>query len=152
MKTLAKFVILVVLIAITAVAGITYYLDSIAKKAVEYGGSKALGVQTTVDSLHLSLLDGNSSLKGFTIANPQGFSPQDFMIMKQADVSVDINSLLSDTIRIQKIIVSGLQVSIEQSDQNSNVKALLKNIPKTQTSTTKTPPPAQSSSDKGSGK
>ena len=29
---------------------------------------------------------------------------------------------------------------------------MLKNIPKTQTSTTKTPPPAQSSSDKGSGK
>lgn len=146
MKTLIKLVLLVVLLIAVAIGGVTYYLDSIAKKAVEIGGSKALGVATTVDTLHISLLDGRSSLGDFAIANPQGFGQTDFMRLNRGEVAIDLNSLLSDTIRISTISLSGLKVNLEQSNQQSNVKALLKNLPQSAspasgTTATKTEPP-----------
>ena len=154
MKTLVKFVIFVIVIALVAIAGVTYYLDSIAKKAVEYGGSKALGVTTTVNKLHISLLDGSSSLDGFTIANPKGFSDENFMEITQAKVAIDIHSLLSDTVHIAGISLSGLQLSLEQSSQSSNVKSLLANIPraKKSTPTVKTTETTKSSPSSDSGK
>ncbi|MEA3466068.1 MAG: hypothetical protein U9R29_08725 [Thermodesulfobacteriota bacterium] len=146
MKIIAKFLIFIIIIAIIALAGTTYYLDSIAKKAVEFGGSKALGVDTTIDKLHISLLDGSSSFKGFSIANPQGFSDKNFMELTQAKIAIDIRSLLSDTVHISEISLSGLQLGVEQSNQSSNVKSLLANIPRAKKSQPKEKTPKTTSS------
>jgi len=142
MKTLIKLVVVLLVIVAVIVGAATFYLDSIAKKAVEYGGEKALGVTTKVDSLHISLLGGSSELGGFTIANPQGFEQQHFMKLDNAAVAINLQSLTSQTIRISKVALSGLHLAIEQQDQASNVQALLKNVPKSQGST-----PASTSSD-----
>lgn len=154
MKIIVKFVIFIIIFALIAITGVTYYLDSIAKKAVEFGGSKALGVTTSVDKLHISLLDGSSSLGGFTIANPKGFSAGNFMELKQGNVAININSLLSDTVNISEISLSGLHLNLEQSNQSSNVKALLANIPRAQKSTpkAKTTTTAKSSPNSATGK
>nr|WP_320050554.1 hypothetical protein [uncultured Desulfuromonas sp.] len=136
MKTLIKLVVVLLIIVAAALGTTTYYLDSIAKKAVEFGGEKALGVPTKVNSLHISLLGGSSELGGFTINNPQGFTQQQFMVLDKAEVAINLKSLLSDTIRISKVALSGFHMSIEQKDQLSNVRSLLKNIPQSQGSQT----------------
>ena len=136
MKTLIKLVVVLLIIVAAALGATTYYLDSIAKKAVEFGGEKALGVPTKVNSLHISLLGGSSELGGFTIDNPQGFAQQQFMVLDKAEVAINLKSLLSDTIRISKVALSGFHMSIEQKDQLSNVRSLLKNIPQSQGSQT----------------
>jgi len=129
MKFVAKLLIFIVILAIIIVGGVTYYLDSIAKKAVEYGGSHALGVSTTVDTLHISLLDGSSSLNGLTIANPEGFSAKNFMALNQAKIAIDVHSLTSNIIHISEISLAGMQLNLEQSDQASNAKKIMTNLP-----------------------
>jgi len=132
MKTLVKLVVLLLIIVAVILGAATFYLDSIAKKAVEYGGEKALGVPTKVAKLHISLLGGSSELGGFTIANPQGFEEAQFMALDNAEVAVNLQSLMSDKIRISKVALSGLHLMIEQKNQSSNVQALFKNVPKSQ--------------------
>jgi hypothetical protein len=129
MKAIFKLLLFLVILAIAAIAGVTYYLDSIAKTAVEYGGSEALGVPTTVNKLHISLIDGKSSLSDFVIANPKGFSAQNFMQLKQGNIAIDMQSITSDTIHIAEISLSGLHLNLEQNSQASNVKALMTKLP-----------------------
>ncbi|PLX94079.1 MAG: hypothetical protein C0620_06650 [Desulfuromonas sp.] len=151
MKTLVKLFIVLLIVIAAVVGAATYYLDSIAKKAVEYGGEKALGVPTKVDKLHISLLGGSTELGGFTIANPQGYSQQQFMTLDSAEVAINLNSLTSETIRISKVALSGLHLTIEQLDQSSNVQALLKNVPKSASGGDATTP-SKSESTSASGK
>lgn len=140
MKFIAKFLIFIVVIAIATVAGVTFYLDSIAKKAIEYGGSEALGVTTTLDKIHISVLDGSSSLNGLAIANPKGYSATNFMALDQATVAIDIKSITSDIIHISEISLTGLQLNLEQSSQASNAKTIMGNLPQGSTTTQQTPP------------
>ncbi len=139
MKFIAKFLIFIVVIAIAIIAGVTFYLDSIAKKAVEYGGSEALGVATSVDKIHISILDGSSSLNGLVIANPKGYSAANFMALDQAKIAIDIKSITSDIIHISEISLAGLQLNLEQSSQASNAKTILANLPQKSTTKQQTP-------------
>lgn len=148
MKTIIKLLVLILVVVAVVIGAATFYLDTIAKKAIEFGGSEALGVATTVDDLSISILNGNTNLTGFSIANPQGFSDNLFMVLKQGNVDIDTETLMSDIIHISQISFVGLHLSLEQSNQSSNVKKLLSNLPKQKASTTATPTdkPAPSSS------
>ena len=154
MKTMIKLLVLILFVVAVVIGAATFYLDTIAKKAIEFGGSEALGVATTVDDLNISILDGNTSLSGFSIANPQGFSDNLFMVLKQGIVDIDTETLMSDTIHISEISFIGLHLSLEQSSQSSNVKKLLSNLPQQKASTTSAPAdsPAPSSSTQSSKK
>lgn len=147
MKTMLKLLIFLVVIAAIVIGAATFYLDTIAKKAIEFGGSEALGVATTVDDLSISILDGNTNLSGFSIANPQGFSDNMFMVLKQGNVDIDTETLMSETVHISQISFVGLHLSLEQSSQSSNVKKLLSNLPQQKATATTTPAeqPASSS-------
>lgn len=145
MKTLLKSVLIVVVLIASAIAGTAYYLDTIAKKAIELAGKEALGVTTRLATINISLLDGSCTLSSLDIANPGGFSAPTFMELKTGEVAIDVQSLLSDTITISKIRLSGLTLNLEQSGQSSNVKTLLGNLPKPQSKTA--PSPATPSSE-----
>lgn len=134
MKTLIKLFVLILIVAAILVGVATFYLDTIAKKAIEFGGREALGVATTVDELNISILDGSTSLSGFAIANPSGFGDNLFMVLKQGKVNIDTETLMSDTIHISEISFVGLQLNLEQSSQTSNVKELLGKAPQAKTS------------------
>ncbi len=125
MKALLKLIIGLLVVVVIAVGGAYFYLDSIAKKAVERGGEMALGVPTTLDNIHISLLGGEASLSGLRIANPAGFSAQTFMGLGQGDAAVSLNSLLSDTIVVPRVRLSNIQVNLEQNGQKNNIQPLL---------------------------
>lgn len=135
MKALLKTVLVVVVLIAAAIAGTAYYLDTIAKKAIELAGKEALGVTTRLDSINISLLDGTCTLSSLDIANPGGFSSATFMGLNTGEVAVDVQSLLSDTVTVSRIQLSGLTLNLEQSGQSSNVKTLLGNLPKPQSTT-----------------
>ncbi len=158
MKFIVKFAVFIVVIAIAVVAGVTFYIDSIAKKAIEYGGTEALGVATTVNGVNISLLSGSSKIDGFTIANPPNFNADNFMKLNHAKITIDMDTITSDTIHIAGISIGGLHLNLEQSSNKSNVKEILSHLPKTtpqdktttSTSSTETSnqPPATSGMDK----
>jgi hypothetical protein len=72
MKKLAKIGlgILAVLVLLLVVAWLS--LDYIAKAGIEAGGTYAMGVKTTVDSVNLGLISGQAKVNGLTIGNPEG--------------------------------------------------------------------------------
>ncbi|OQY17859.1 MAG: hypothetical protein B6I36_08235 [Desulfobacteraceae bacterium 4572_35.1] len=148
MKTLGKLLVLILVIVGIAIAGATFYLDSIAKKTIEYCGSQALGVNTSVNKLHISILDGSSSITGLSIANPKGYSANNFIALKQAKVAIDVGTITSNIIHISEISLSGLHLNLEQSDQASNVKSIMDKLPKG--STTKGQPGATTAQQKKS--
>jgi hypothetical protein len=124
-KFIFKVVIgIVVLLGIALGVGV-YYIDSIAKKAIEYGGTEALGVTTSLDSIDIALLEGRTSMQNLAIANPEGFEAQQLMHLGKGTLAVNLKSLTKDTIIIPEISFSDLTLNIEQKDRTSNVKTLM---------------------------
>ncbi|MGM0415393.1 MAG: hypothetical protein ACQEQK_00445 [Thermodesulfobacteriota bacterium] len=128
MKFILKAVItLLVLIVIAFGVGL-YYIDSIAKKGIEYGGTEALGVTTSLESINIALLDGRTSMQNLGIANPQGFEAEHLMQLGKGTLAINLRSLTQDTIVIPEITFSDLTLNIEQKDRSSNVKKLMDNM------------------------
>jgi uncharacterized protein involved in outer membrane biogenesis len=125
MKVLIKLLVVLTLVVVVIFAGAFFYVDSIAKKAIEQGGEMALGVPTTLKDIHISLLGGEAEMSGLKIANPSGFSAPVFMELGHGDVSVSLGSLMDDTVKVPQVRLSGIRVNLEQSGKKNNVEPIL---------------------------
>lgn len=125
MKNLLKVVVVLLVVLIAIAGGAYYYLDSIAKKAIEYGGTRALGVETTLQRIHLSVFGGEATLGGLAIANPAGFGGGKLLGLGSGDVAVSLGSLSGDTVTIPRVTLSGIEMNLVQKGNKSNVSPLL---------------------------
>lgn len=125
MKVLVKLFIALLVVVVIVVAGALFYIDSIAKKAIEQGGEMALGVPTSLESVHISLLGGEASLSGLQIANPAGFKAKTFMELGQGEVAISLGSLMSDTVKIPRVELSNIRLNLEQSGKKNNIDPIL---------------------------
>jgi len=130
MKILVKLVVLVLVVVVIAVAGLFFYVDAIAKTAIERGATHALGVETTVASTDVGILEGKFSLSGLRVANPPGFDAADFLKMGEGDVSVSFASLREDTVRLPTLNLNDLDLSLEQKGEGANYDVILGNLKK----------------------
>jgi len=146
MKVLSK-VVLILLVILIAIGGAAfYYLDSIAKKAIEYGGTQALGVPTTLERIHLSVFGGEVSLGGLAIANPAGFDGGKLLGLGAGDVAVSLGSLAGDTVDVPRLTLSDIEMNLVQKGNRSNISPLMA---KSGASGAAKPSPAASSSSGG---
>jgi hypothetical protein len=128
-KLLSVFVILVVLLLVGI--GLTWwYIDSITKEAIQRGGRRALGVETRVETVDLSLLGGTLNVRGLQLDNPQGFETPYLMSMGNMDSAVDTGSVMSETVEITRLELSDVEVYIEQKGRTNNIQALMEQIKK----------------------
>ncbi len=125
MKVLYKLFIALLVVVVIVVAGALFYIDSIAKKAIEQGGEMALGVPTSLENVHISLLGGEASLSGLQIANPAGFKAKTFMELGQGEVAISLGSLMSDTVKIPRVKLSNIRLNLEQSGKKNNIDPIL---------------------------
>ena len=125
---LSRIILGIVLLLILAVVLGVLLIDSIAKSGVQKGASYALGVQTTVDSVDVRLLDGQVIMKDLKIANPEGFDSPRLAHMGRFDIQGDPGSLFSDAVQISKLELAGLELHIEQTLGSSNVSKIMDNI------------------------
>jgi hypothetical protein len=125
MKTLLKlFVALLVVVAI-AVVGAFFYVDVIARKAIEQGGEMALGVPTRLDVIHISLLGGEVSMGGLNVANPTGFEGETFLGLGKGEVAVSLGSLLGNTVVVPHVRLNHIRINLEQMGKKNNVDPIL---------------------------
>ena len=130
MKKLRRLLLgLVVLVVVVVLAGV-FSIDLLAKAGLEKGAAYALGVETTVDSLSLSLIGGSLSISGLRIANPEGFGSQYFMESGQFDLQLRTGSIFEQTIEFDKFALDGLEINIEQKLPENNVVQILDNLKK----------------------
>ena len=126
-KFMYGIVFIVILLIVILVIAISL-IDSIAKSGVEKGATYALGVQATLNKVHIGLLDGQIDMYGLRIYNPDGFTSPYLMDMSKLDLVVQPSSLFSDTIRARKFVLDGLDINIDQTLTGNNVSKILDNI------------------------
>lgn len=129
--TLIKIVaVLLIVVVGLGVAGI-FYIDSVARAAIEVAGTQALGVKTTVDKVSIGLLSGQAGLNDLNVANPPDYKSQHFLALGEGSVTVTPASLLENVIRVPKIEFSDIDISFEQNvGGKSNVDVILANLKK----------------------
>lgn len=132
MKKILKIVAVVALLLIVAVVGIVVIalgqVDKIAKMAIERGGTYAMQVDTTVDSVDVNITGGTASMVGLNIANPAGFDTSHFLRMADANASMNIETINSDTIVMPSITLNGIDVILDKGGNPSNYNTILNSL------------------------
>ena len=125
-----KFLGIIFLVIILIIGGMLFYIDSILKTAVEKGGTFALGTPTSVSSLSLGILSGELDMGGLKVSNPEGYETPHFLLMKDFNVAVNLNSLMKDQIQVPRIILNGVDINLEKSSatKKTNVKQILDHL------------------------
>ncbi len=126
LKVLLGLVIVLVVLAVIAVI----YIDNVAKAGIENGGKYALGVDTTVEDVDISLRKGQMEVRQLKVANPEGFSSPHLMNTASFNAQVDTGTVFSDSITVNHFLLDGLDVHIERQDGKSNIEAIMENIEK----------------------
>ncbi len=123
--------ILFTLIGLVLAVGLIgyFYFESGIRRGIEIAASSALGTQVNVSGVSLSPFSGKGSIRGLTIANPEGFESRYAVELGSLDVEVNMDSILSDAIEISSIVVKEAHVTYETRLVNDNIRTLIANIP-----------------------
>jgi hypothetical protein len=131
MKWIVRLVIVLALVVIVAGVALVMSVDRIAKTAIEYGGTKAMGTTTTLEKIHIGIIGGEASLAGLKVANPAGYPQGDFLNLGDGSVAVSVGSLGRPTVEVPKIELNGIGTRLDMKlGEPSNAEVILANIEK----------------------
>lgn len=106
-------------------------LETIVKKVVHKYGSQITGTDVNLNGFKLALTSGEGSIKQITVANPKNYSSPYIFNLDEVSVKVNIKSLTTDTIIIEKIAVNKPIITYEMlSLTQNNISEIQKNIAK----------------------
>ncbi len=132
MKKLIRIIVVLAVVAVVVVAAalvIGYLSINIGvEKAIETFGSKYAGVPVTVESVSISPFSGEGEIHGLVIGNPPDFKTPYAFSLDQIAVKLDIGSLRTDTIVIERFLVEAPRINYELGLRESNVGRIKKNI------------------------
>ncbi|MBN8599329.1 MAG: hypothetical protein J0L78_16785 [Planctomycetes bacterium] len=129
-KKLLALVFLLIGLCIVAVVVAFYSIDAIAKRAIESGGTYALGVPTTVKSANVGIMTGTFGMSGLNVANPPGFGSSPFLSLGDAGVAVTLSSLREPVVTLPRLSLDNLSVSLEKKRGSANYNVILDNLKK----------------------
>lgn len=139
MKTFFKVLAVVVVLAVIAIVIAWMVIDSLAKSAIEKGGTFALGVRTSCDNVSLGILDGTLAVDGLTIENPAAGGYKTPYLLKTGHVDLQVlpKTILRDTVEVTKFEVLGAELYLEQGAGRSNASIVLDNLQRLDTGSKK---------------
>lgn len=105
------------------------YFESGIRRGIEIAGSNALGVPVTATGVSISPFSGRGSVRGLSIANPEGYDAPYIIELGEVDIAVNVDSLFSDVIEIDSILVSDARITYETKLVTDNIRSLLNNLP-----------------------
>jgi len=120
LKALRITLLVVLILLVVVVVAIGFLAESVLKTRIEAAASKALGVEVSIGDVELSILRGELGFENLVIKNPQGYQHKQLLELKEAQVTVDTRSLLSDTVNIREIKLDGVKLVLEQRGVSSN--------------------------------
>lgn len=130
-----KYILIGITVLLIGFFSIVFYgvmnLGELIKTATETYGPKITKTEVKLDSVDISILSGSSSLSGFILGNPKGFSMPNALECNEISVKVDTNSLTTDRIIIEEIFVDGPVISYEKKGTTDNFNTIVNNINKT---------------------
>jgi hypothetical protein len=143
-----KAILAVVVVLVIAVAGILYYvltnLDAIVKAAIEKYGSQAIQTQVKVDHVDIKLTTGTGTIKGLTIANPEGFSQPLAFSLGEITTTINIDKTSQNLVAIDLINIDAPNIFYEINAERQGSLNVLKD--RLTTGTSKASAPTEKSS------
>lgn len=132
MKLVLKLLAVLVILLIVVVVGVVFYIDSIAKRGVEYAATSAMGVQTTVDSVSVGILGGTVDLDNLKVANPAGqnFTSPHFFNLKEGSLAVSLGTLRQDKVIVPLLKLDGMAMYLEKKGDKANYQMIMDNLSK----------------------
>ena len=120
----------VVLVALVAVVvGVLSSLDSIVEAAIETYGSELTGTDVRVDSVEIELASGRGTVRGLTVANPDGFSPGAAFSLGEITLEIDVGTLTDEPVVVDAVVIAAPVVRWELgASGRSNVDVILAHV------------------------
>jgi len=127
-KKLLVVVVVLVLLVVAALVVVGLSLDKIVQQAVVKGGSAITKVDVGLEGVRLSLLDGEGSLQGFTLGNPEGYTSPTAIEFSLASLALEPSSLLGDKVVIHHVRLDAPVITFEGSLRGNNLNDLVKGM------------------------
>jgi len=108
------------ILIIIAVLAVNLFADRAVRVGIESSATKTLNVGVSVSNVDLSIMAGKLALQNLLINNPPGYRHDKLLQLKNAEIEIDVKSLLSDVVNIREIKLDGVNVVLEQRGVSSN--------------------------------
>lgn len=128
MKLLAFSAAGLVLIAVILAVGLHFWLDEAIERAVEELAPKMTSSAVTLDDVDTSLLFGTAQVEGLAVGNPAGYNAPHAVVVRKARVRLDWQSVRTDTLVIDEIVIDGPELTFEGLLGKNNLNALKDNV------------------------
>jgi len=129
---MAKKIGIGLLLVIILIAGGVYFLlsnlNDLVRTAVEEAGTRATGVSVTLGEVDIDITGGSGALGNLNVANPAGYNTDYVFNLGDIAVSLDLDSIQSNPVVINEIVVTAPKVIYELGDGGSNVDVIQKNV------------------------
>ena len=120
LKVLRVILLAILILIILAVVAVNLFADYAVRVGIETAATKTLNVGVSVSNVDLSIMGGKLALQNLLINNPPGYQHDKLLQLKNAEIEVDVKSLLSDVVNIKEIKLDGVNVVLEQRGISGN--------------------------------
>ena len=127
-RTLIRLSAIVAGLVAVSIFAFLFYIDGIARTAIERGATYALGVDTTLDSARIGLVSGSFRLAGLEVANPPGFEDPRFLNLGEARLELERSSLRDPTVIVPLFAIDGIEVDLDKQRGKANYDVILDNL------------------------
>jgi len=121
MPKILRVIVLAILVLIAVlVIAVNLFADRAVRVGIETAATRTLNVEVSVSDVDLSIMSGKLVLHNLLIGNPPAYQNDKLLVLKNAEIEVDVKSLLSDVVNIRDIRLDGVDVIIEQQGVSGN--------------------------------
>jgi hypothetical protein len=128
-KLIAKLIFGLVAILIFVLLLVAIFHNTIISSMVTKAGSLVVGTPVALGKFDLSL-SGKVEIADFTIGNPEGYQNPTAFQLKRIFVDVNLASVLTDEIVVNKVEIDGVSVDFEQKLTTNNLNEIKANVEK----------------------
>ena len=125
MKIVIRVLVVLAVIVGIALALVVFRGGAVIKHGVNRLGPHVLGVDVTLEHARFYPLRGHVSLSGLAVGNPEGFHTDNLFQAQHLEVHVNMRSLLTDTIIIDRILVTAPTITYEVGMRGTNIGTLV---------------------------
>lgn len=115
-------------VAIIIVLVVMFRLNTIVKSSIEEVGSEIAGTAVTVDWVIISPFSGKGQVRGFRVANPEGYDHEYAFEVDDFAIELEVLSVFSDEVIVNELIITTPAIVMEQKLIGNNINSILGNI------------------------
>jgi hypothetical protein len=120
-KILKRVLIALGVLLLVILLDVLFWLGPTVKLLAEWIGPKALGTPVTIEALSINPRKGTVLMSGFAIANQASYGNSNAVEIAHLDIAVDMGSLFSPTVTVERIRIDSPHLVFEQSEASDNI-------------------------------